>query len=473
MEINHDRPFAALAACRDLDFLSSERIDGRQALRSRLMALAGNTPKSGSSRPAMALGTSSKGRVAPSELTKSRSLPFRRKGIQLFADTVAAQESPCRPNAANKEFLDASFNAAADLPDFSLAEYETRLDRLRSKMRNSKLDAVLLNSEANLEYFSGFTSPFPWNSPSRALHVLLPLESDPVAVVPELLDNAWRNTSWIKTTITWPSPRPIDEGLTEIGKAWRSFRRRFGRLGAEMGPESRIGMTVADFLALIDRLRPDSIADATMACRAVRAIKSEAEIARIARACSITSDAFDLLPALIAEGKTEAQVVRGYQAAALNAGADWVPFVAARSGPGGYDSVVTGPSDHVPRRGDVFVLDAGVKYRGYSSDFDRNYALGRADEETRSLHRLLHRATEAGIAAARPGKLARDVYHAQAQVLEDGGLKLGRLGRFGHERPTTYRTAVALARRRDTDCAGDGADHRASGDPARRINARP
>jgi Xaa-Pro aminopeptidase len=321
---------------------------------------------------------------------------------------------------------------AADLPDFSPVEYETRLDRLRDEMRNAKLDAVLLNSEANLEYFSGFTSPFPWNSPSRALHVLLPLENDPVAVVPELLDSAWRDTSWIKTSVTWPSPRPTDEGLTEIVKVWRSFKRRFGKLGAEIGPESRIGMTVADFLALIDRLRPESIADATMACRAIRSVKSEAEVARIKRACSIASDAFDALPDLIAEGKTEAQVVRGYQAAALKAGADWVPFVAARSGLGGYDSIVTGPSDHVLQHGEVFVLDAGVKYRSYSSDFDRNYALGTVDEETRSLHRLLHRATEAGIAAARPGALARDVYHAQARVLEDGGLKLGRLGRFGH-----------------------------------------
>jgi len=319
-----------------------------------------------------------------------------------------------------------------DLPDFELNEYHDRFEALRRLMRNKRCDAILLNGEANLEYFSGFSSPFPWHSPSRALHVLLPLEDEPLAIVPELLESAWRTTSWIDRIVTWPSPRPTDEGVSEIAAAWRSVPHKHGRLGAEIGPESRIGMTVTDFLALGDRLAPDEIVDASSLCRSARAIKSSAEIERIARACRIASDAFDALPAYLAEGATEAQVVRQFQIVALSVGADWVPFVAARSGAGGYDSVVTGPSDKPLRPGDVFVLDAGVKYRGYWSDFDRNFAIGHTDEETAKLYRLLYSATEAGIAAAKVGAEAQDLYFAQARVLEEGGVELGRLGRFGH-----------------------------------------
>jgi Xaa-Pro aminopeptidase len=319
-----------------------------------------------------------------------------------------------------------------DLPDFELDEFHARLEALRRLMSHKRCDAVILNSEANLEYFSGFSSPFPWNSPSRALHVLLPLEGEPVAIVPELLESAWRATSWIERMVTWPSPRPADEGVTEIASAWKVLSRKYGRLGAEIGPETRIGMTVGDFLALRDRLAPDEVIDASSLCRSARAVKSPAEVDRISRACRIASDAFDALPGFLAEGVTEAQVVRQYQATALSAGADWVPFVAARSGVGGYDSVVTGPSDKALAAGDVFVLDAGVKYRGYWSDFDRNFAIGHVDDETKKLHRLLFAATEAGIAAARPGAKAQDLYFAQAKVLEEGGVRLSRLGRFGH-----------------------------------------
>src|SRR6185312_13857382 len=45
---------------------------------------------------------------------------------------------------------------------------------------------------------------------------------------------------------------------------------------------------------------------------------------------------------------------------------------------------------------------------------------------------LLWLATEAGIAASVPGNTAADVFHAQAKVLEDAGIVLGNVGRFGH-----------------------------------------
>ena len=79
------------------------------------------------------------------------------------------------------------------------------------------------------------------------------------------------------------------------------------------------------------------------------------------------------------------------------------------------------------------VIDTGVRFGGYFCDFDRNVSVGEPSDEAKQMHRLLHRATEAGIGAAKPGNTAEDLFLAQAKVLEEeGGVKQNALGRCGH-----------------------------------------
>jgi Xaa-Pro aminopeptidase len=80
----------------------------------------------------------------------------------------------------------------------------------------------------------------------------------------------------------------------------------------------------------------------------------------------------------------------------------------------------------------VFLIDTGSRYGGYFCDFDRNYAIGKVSDQVRRVHDILYRATDAGLAAARPGNTAADVFAAQARVLVDAGIELGNVGRFGH-----------------------------------------
>ncbi|MEM6463827.1 MAG: Xaa-Pro peptidase family protein [Pseudomonadota bacterium] len=315
---------------------------------------------------------------------------------------------------------------------FERVEYEARLDGLQRRLADAKIDAALLNSEFNLEYFSGLETQFPWNSPSRAVHLIVPVSGEPIGIVPEILAGVWRRSSWVSRIETWPSPRPEDEGVREILGVLAQLPRKFGRIGIEMGPESRLGMTVGDLRLLEESLMAQELADVSAICQQVRLIKSPAEIARIAKACEITSSAFAALPARLASGVSEVEAVAGFCAAAISQGATSIPFIGSGSGQGGYEGVVSSPSDTVLREGDVFFIDAGVKYRGYSADFDRNFGIGRVDEETRHLHRLLYDATEAGIAACVPGARAQDVFRAQAMVLEDAGIKVGSTGRLGH-----------------------------------------
>ncbi len=317
-------------------------------------------------------------------------------------------------------------------PQFSRAEFEQRIERACRLMNREKLDALLVTSEANMEYLSGFVTQFAWNTPTRPWYFVLTRTGKATAVIPEVGLSNWRETSWVKDIRTWLSPRPENEGLDLLKDVFGRVKRKYGQIGAELGAESRIGMPVADLLRLKRSLRPLSMVDGFHVLRALRLVKSPAEVARIRHICQIASDTFDALPEFIQAGDNEKGLVRKFQADLLMRGADKTPYTAIGSGRGGYESIIMGPTTRRLRKGDIFLIDTGARYDGYFCDFDRNYSIGKTPDKVRRIHDLLFRATDAGIKAARPGNTAADVFKAQARVLTDAGIQLGNVGRFGH-----------------------------------------
>ena len=78
------------------------------------------------------------------------------------------------------------------------------------------------------------------------------------------------------------------------------------------------------------------------------------------------------------------------------------------------------------------MMDTGTVFDGYYSDFDRNFSFGHADDLARGAYDVVYRATEAGLAAARPGATAADLWAAMAAVLDAGGPSGNVVGRLGH-----------------------------------------
>ena len=91
-----------------------------------------------------------------------------------------------------------------------------------------------------------------------------------------------------------------------------------------------------------------------------------------------------------------------------------------------------GPTDRRVGPGDVLIIDVGATWRGYFCDFDRNFAFGQPADEVRAAYGEVFAATEAGLAAVRPGRTAADVWQAMAAVLDPGGRAPTPVGRMGH-----------------------------------------
>jgi len=313
---------------------------------------------------------------------------------------------------------------------FELSEYERRTERAQSLMCEAGLGALLLTTEPEVRYFTGFHSQF-WESPTRPWFALVPATGKPIAVIPEI-GLAGMQATWIDDIRTWPAPRPEDDGVSLLAEAIAGIAPGTGAIGAALGHESHLRMPAADFRRLQDGIAPVAFADAQPLLRALRNIKSAAEIAKIAYVCAVASDAFLALPQRLEIGIAETEACKRLRLDMIQRGADSVPYLIAGSGPGGYDSIIMGPSGRMIGPGDVLIIDTGARYDGYFCDFDRNFAFGAVDDATRRAHETVYAATEAGLRAARPGATMADLFHAMWKVLDAGGALGNDVGRMGH-----------------------------------------
>jgi Xaa-Pro aminopeptidase len=313
---------------------------------------------------------------------------------------------------------------------FPTAEYEARVARAQARMVADELDGLVLSGPHNFRYFSGFNSQF-WESPTRPFFVVVPREGQPIAVIPEI-GGPGMELTWVTDIRTWPAPRPADDGVSLMAEVLESLPRRFGRIGWEMGRESVVRMPLTDFDRLRATVRGLEFVDGSPLLWSLRMIKSAGEIDRIREACRAAADAFDLFQTRIGIGDSEIDASRIFRIAAMECGADTTPFVAICSGQGGYSQIIVGPQDVPLDDGTILFIDTGVTYDGYFSDFDRNFAIVHLTDDARRAHEVVWDATEAGIAAARPGITSADLWRAMADVLEAAGASGLNVGRSGH-----------------------------------------
>lgn len=313
---------------------------------------------------------------------------------------------------------------------FSQLELESRTENAQRLMRASKLDAMLLTTEPQVRYFSGFLTQF-WQSPTRPWFLLLPATGKPVAVIPSI-GVAGMQQTWIDDIRSWSSPQPEDDGISLLLATIGELTGRFGRLGLTLGAESYLRMPAHDYRLLERELSELEFVDCAALMLKLCSVKSAAEIEKIRYVCELASDSFNALPGFAKSGQSEREIVRTMRVDLLERGADHTPYIVSASGSDGYGDIIMGPRDRKLADGDILIIDTGTVFDGYYCDFDRNFAFGHASDRARRIYDTLYRSTDAGLAAARPGATTTDVWQAMWSVLEAGGATSNDVGRMGH-----------------------------------------
>ncbi len=308
---------------------------------------------------------------------------------------------------------------------FHPSEYKSRVVRAQDMMRARGIDALLLTTEPEVRYFTGYLTRF-WESPARPWFLIVPASGDPIAVIPTI-GAALMARSWITDIRTWRSPDYDDDGVGLLADTLLELGAK--QVATPMGLETHVRMPMNNYAQLEGLLGQKIISD-TGLMPALRMVKSDVEIAAIEVACSVANRAFDRVGEIAGVGVPLSTVFRKFQMLCLDEGADWVPYLAGGMGQGGYDDVISPASDNPLSDGDVLMLDTGLVVDGYFCDFDRNFAIGSVTPETQGFHGKLIDAVNAAMAIAKPGATAADLFHAMDQIVTGGagGSDTGRLG---------------------------------------------
>jgi Xaa-Pro aminopeptidase len=280
-----------------------------------------------------------------------------------------------------------------------------RIDRLRTKLADAHVDALLVTDLVNVSYLTGFTGS---NGQVLVGDSGATFMSDPryAARAADLVQGA--DVAIYKSRVT--------EVLNDLVDG-------VGRLGFEA-----LHVTVAGLESLEQRLDGTRLVPTKNMVEELRRSKEPEEVAALEAAIALSDDA--LLWALehISIGMTERDLAWQLQDRMRSQGADaaaFDPIVA--SGPLSAHIHHT-PSERAFERGDLVLMDFGARYRGYLSDLTRTVVLGPANEEQRSIYELVLATQATGIEAVAPGASTKEVDAVARGVIE----KEGRGAEFGH-----------------------------------------
>ena len=181
------------------------------------------------------------------------------------------------------------------------------------------------------------------------------------------------------------------------------------------------------------------------AIEVIRQIKSQDEIDKMQKAQDITDAALAHLLGMITPNMTELDVAVELEYAMRKGGADSFAFETIAVS-GDASALPHGTPRNVKLRPGFLTMDFGARYKGYCSDMTRTIVIGKADEDIKKLYNTVLRAQTEALNYLREGadcgeadKVARDIIDAVPEFKGAFGHSLGHsVGLFIHESPRLY-----------------------------------
>ncbi|MCY3765644.1 MAG: Xaa-Pro peptidase family protein [Gemmatimonadetes bacterium] len=307
--------------------------------------------------------------------------------------------------------------------DFDACEYERRLTGLRDLMSRDHLDAVLITTDTNHRYFTGHWT-HRWGHKFTSLFALLPLERDPVLIVPPLETGMCEEDAWVEDLRTYQPPIRVRAGVSLLTEVIRELGPG-ARVGAETGGVLWSRMPYDDFGQLKSNLPGVEFTDASQLLWKTRFTKSSAEIEYIRQAVGITNRSYRTLFDTVRPGMTERDLYSLLCVEHLKRGMDAPGSITlAACIPGDARSSNRSLRRHTERvltEGELIAHDAGGVYRGYWSDYTRMFGLGRAVQKHKDAYRTVHECLQAAVGTIRPGIPISDLVRVSNMTLKRAG----------------------------------------------------
>ncbi len=177
---------------------------------------------------------------------------------------------------------------------------------------------------------------------------------------------------------------------------------------------------------LRQRHRNIKLVNATPVMDALRARKSDAELAIITKAAEVSARAHDEVMRVIRPGMRESEIQAVMEAAYRTLGADG-PGYSSIVGTGGNSTILHWPASHrEAKSGEVVLMDVAAYFDGYSADITRTVPVdGTYTPEARAIYEVVLEAQKAAERQIKPGTPRAAPSDSAYVVLTDGLVKLG------------------------------------------------
>ncbi len=311
----------------------------------------------------------------------------------------------------------------------------TRLDQLRQKLTEHKLDALIVSRIPNQKYLAGFAGHADFDS------VLLISANDArVATDSRYWEKAAEDAQGFELVKLKTGEYERPHAIADFAKA--NDLRNIG-FEAQHVPFSHVREWQKVARKAHFKLRPTDLL-----VERLRAIKEEGELAIVRRAVQLTDQAFAYIAARVQPGMTEKQVAWLIELFLREHGGERLAFdLIVASGP---NSALphAEPTERALELGEPITLDLGVTLGGYNSDLTRTICLGELSDKFKEIYNIVLKAQRAVEKKARAGLRGKQVDALARRVIEKAGYgeNFGHgtghgVGLAVHELPTARRTS--------------------------------
>ena len=274
-------------------------------------------------------------------------------------------------------------------PPISTAERMQRLARARQLMQQNGIGSLIVESGSSLDYLTGVQ----WHRSERLTAAVIPATGDPIIVTP------FFEMPSVKETLAVPAEiRTWNEDEDPLKLVADFLRER----GVATEP---VAFEETDRYFIVDRLAAQLPAMKQMSAhsvvRALRLIKSPAELALMQTANDITMRAMRHAGEAVRAGMTPADFGSAIDAATSSLGGSpefsLVLIDEAAAQPHGSNK------PQVVKPGSTILFDCGCTVHGYQSDISRTFVFGSPSAEQRKVWDQVHEGQQIAIRVAKMG----------------------------------------------------------------------
>ena len=282
-----------------------------------------------------------------------------------------------------------------------------RIEKTRNLMQKQEIDSLLITTDVNRFYLSGFTG-------SSGLILFTPEENYFITDF-RYTEQAKNQTNGFKILeFNKDIPEKINEILVEANSKKLGFESK--NVSYNKYEEYKSKFSDTDLVATEDLIKN------------LRETKEEEEIDKIKKAIEITDNAFDHILDFIEVGKTEREIALELEYFMKQSGGEKnaFDFIVAS---GKRSSMPHGvASDKKLEKGDFITMDFGTFYKGYCSDMTRTVVLGEVSDKQRKIYNIVLEAHNEVIDKIKPGMSGKEVDAIARDIIKDAGYK----DNFGH-----------------------------------------